>query len=142
MTMARWPYGKVTIEVPCGGQTHRVEITDGKMHLLDHDPENVTMIEAFTTFGAKPPHEGCLELLMNWQARPVFVSRQLAPWPEEATHVECEDCGWQGTEEEAGYLGGIDDLLDRITPGYEVPAGECPECYSLVHLAFGPWQKS
>jgi hypothetical protein len=138
--MARWPYGKVTIEVPCSNETHRVEIADGKMRLLDHNAEGVAMVEAFTSFGAALPEEGCLRLLLFWQVDPPGILAQLGPWPEDATHVACPDCGWTGTEAEAGYLGGIDNLLDRIDPGYHVPAGECPECHALVYLGFGPWE--
>lgn len=49
--------------------------------------------------------------------------------------VECDDCGrlWPKGEF-PGDLGSIENLFDRIDPGQEVPAGECPECGALCYL--------
>ena len=38
--------------------------------------------------------------------------------------VSCDDCGWEGREDEAeGY---IPDLSERLDPGMIVPVGCCP----------------
>jgi hypothetical protein len=48
------------------------------------------------------------------------------------TKVACEDCDWQG---EACELEGISDFSERVAPGEICPAGECPECGALAHVA-------
>jgi len=47
--------------------------------------------------------------------------------------VRCDNCGWEG---EAADLDMVSDIQERITPGYEVPAGQCPEegCGALAYL--------
>lgn len=45
--------------------------------------------------------------------------------------VCCGDCDWAGA---ASDLPEIKDLPERITPGSEVPAGECPNCGSLAYV--------
>jgi hypothetical protein len=50
------------------------------------------------------------------------------------TKVACEDCDWQG---EACELEGISDFSERVAPGEICPAGECPECGALAHVARG-----
>ena len=45
--------------------------------------------------------------------------------------VRCGNCGWHG---KAAKTLPIQDLEERITPGEEVPVGECPECGCLCHL--------
>ena len=47
--------------------------------------------------------------------------------------VECGDCDWTGTEDDID-LGSVEDLLQRIDPGSEVPAGECPKCGALCYV--------
>lgn len=48
---------------------------------------------------------------------------------------ECGDCDWTGPEEDLGAeLCDVEDLFQRIDPGSEVPAGECPECGCLAYI--------
>ena len=49
--------------------------------------------------------------------------------------VECADCGrlWPRGEF-PGDIASIEDLYERLDPGSEVPAGECPECGALCYL--------
>ena len=52
--------------------------------------------------------------------------------------VECQDCGWEGPEEEMdNEWPAIPHIKDRISPGEIVPAGECPLCGALCHLKEG-----
>jgi hypothetical protein len=48
-------------EIECGPEIHRIEIRNGKAHMLDH---NETTIEAFTAFGAEEPE--CLHWVRRW----------------------------------------------------------------------------
>jgi hypothetical protein len=43
----------------------------------------------------------------------------------------CDNCG---TVLENTALNAIKDAEQRLTPGEETPAGECPHCYALVFL--------
>lgn len=49
--------------------------------------------------------------------------------------VECGDCDWTGDQDDLpeGHHG-IEHLSQRIDPGSEVPAGECPECGCLCYV--------
>lgn len=48
----------------------------------------------------------------------------------------CGNCGWKGTEKGlASSLFEIDSLSERITPGDEVPVGECPKCGALAYIS-------
>lgn len=47
--------------------------------------------------------------------------------------VVCANCDWSGTEDEV-TLDGAPGLDERLTPGDEVPAGECPECLCFCYL--------
>jgi hypothetical protein len=49
----------------------------------------------------------------------------------------CENCGWKGLQEQTRTIA---HLLSRVQPGELMPAGECPRCASLVHLAELPVQ--
>lgn len=61
-----------------------------------------------------------------------------------ARKVECGNCDWTGDDsmDELGNqtAGGliplcdVEDFTERIDPGSEVPAGECPECGALAYL--------
>jgi hypothetical protein len=44
----------------------------------------------------------------------------------------CVACGWAGA---AWSLRPIHDLLERVCPGEEVPAGECPDCGAFAYPA-------
>lgn len=44
----------------------------------------------------------------------------------------CEDCERFETDN-IDHLAEIDDLRQRVSPGEVMPAGECPECGSLIH---------
>ena len=46
--------------------------------------------------------------------------------------VICGSCDWAGLVNDTEPIG---DLEQRIAPGETVPAGECPECGALAHLA-------
>lgn len=48
--------------------------------------------------------------------------------------ARCENCGWNGFLGDVIVLGDVPDLAERISPGEEVPAGECPDCGALAHL--------
>lgn len=49
--------------------------------------------------------------------------------------VKCGNCDWEGTESQMGKsLFEMHKLWDRVAPGEECPAGECPECGACVHL--------
>lgn len=54
--------------------------------------------------------------------------------PKPAGACYCENCGWSGEEDKAGGLASVPDLLQRIEPGGEVPAGVCPDCGALAYL--------
>lgn len=59
---------------------------------------------------------------------------------EPDTKVQCQNCDWHGT---ASQLSDIDDIEQRISPGEVVPAGQCPKCDALAHLASNPaWVKT
>jgi len=48
--------------------------------------------------------------------------------------VACGNCDWEGIEPELGReMADLDRLWDRLSPGSEVPVGECPECFSLAY---------
>lgn len=49
----------------------------------------------------------------------------------EDLRIECGNCDWKGTESQAEEA---QDLWQRIDPGSEVPAGECPKCGALVYV--------
>ena len=54
---------RTIFEIDCGPEVHRIEIRDGKPHLLDHP--DIDMLEAFTAFGAEPPE--CLLWVRRWK---------------------------------------------------------------------------
>jgi hypothetical protein len=130
-------FKKVTIEVPCSGETHRIEIDENyQAKLLDHDEAMVDMTQAFESFGAEPHPASCFRLLHWYQTDPWWFVTKLAPYPGDATFIECvnEDCGWSSDDIFAVRLRDVDDLAERIDPGELVPAGECPKCGWLVYL--------
>jgi len=45
--------------------------------------------------------------------------------------VHCDNCTWTGSIDDVVYP---QDLFERLTPGAEVPAGECPKCGALAYL--------
>lgn len=49
--------------------------------------------------------------------------------------VVCENCGWQGDDDDDGFtrLSMCHGLDERLTPGQEVPAGQCPECQCFCY---------
>ncbi len=49
--------------------------------------------------------------------------------------VRCSNCEWTGI---ALDLKDVREIGVRLTPGETVPAGECPKCGALAHLAPGP----
>ena len=49
--------------------------------------------------------------------------------------VRCGNCQWQGDEEAVERtLVQVHHLGERLDPGDEVPAGECPECGAFAYL--------
>lgn len=44
---------------------------------------------------------------------------------------ECDNCGKELMSSE---LEPIRDAEQRLTPGAETPAGECPDCYALCYV--------
>lgn len=50
------------------------------------------------------------------------------------TKVRCDDCGHTCLESECDRIyPNIPHLYERMAPGEEVPAAECPECGALAH---------
>lgn len=47
------------------------------------------------------------------------------------TPCRCDNCDWRGP---AADLDVIEDAQERLDPGCEVPAGECPDCGALAYL--------
>ena len=46
----------------------------------------------------------------------------------------CDNCGWEGGEDKlAAKWPLIPDLFQRVEPGQEIPAGECPKCGALTY---------
>ena len=52
----------------------------------------------------------------------------------------CENCGAESCISD-NHISDIVDLLDRIDPGGEVPAGECKKCGALTYLVQNPSMK-
>lgn len=48
---------------------------------------------------------------------------------------QCDNCGKRWREDR---LHAPSDLYDRLTPGAEVPAGECPSCGALAYVDKDP----
>lgn len=47
----------------------------------------------------------------------------------------CQNCEWEGTDDELGCrFEDIPDLSLRIAPGEIVPSGECPKCGCLCSV--------
>lgn len=54
----------------------------------------------------------------------------------DSVKVKCDDCGWEGAEVDLQTpLGDLKCIGERLSPGSEVPAGECPECRALAYVA-------
>lgn len=45
--------------------------------------------------------------------------------------AQCQDCGWEG---DAGACHPLRDVAERVAPGEEMPAGECPRCGAAAML--------
>jgi hypothetical protein len=130
-------FKKVTIDVECSGETHRIEIDQNyQAKLLDHDEAMVDLTQAFESFGAEPHPAACFRLLRWYQTDPWWFVTKLAPYPGDATFVECtnDECGWSSEDIDSVDICGIGNLTERIEPGEIVPAGECPKCGFLVYL--------
>ena len=57
--------------------------------------------------------------------------------------LHCQNCDWEGTEEELGKtLTEIHHLWDRVAPGEITPYGECPneDCGGMCHEREEPKQ--
>jgi hypothetical protein len=62
--------------------------------------------------------------------------------PDERTLYRCQNCDWSGPMSELGcQLKDVPNLLERISPGESVPAGECPKCRALVSMGPGMLEK-
>lgn len=46
-------------------------------------------------------------------------------------NCRCDNCDWTGPDDD---LNDVKDLLERVDPGGEMPAGECPQCGDLAYL--------
>ena len=122
---------------------HHVELrpaTDpGRMvpRMLDHDEAALRLNRAFGAFDADPLP--CANFIEQWRNDPLEMAASLGPWPSDATHVACDECGW------VGYVEGADPPFTErgimeMMAGYLVPAGECPECGVDVYLRYGDWE--
>lgn len=58
--------------------------------------------------------------------------RELQAQAEASPRVECGNCDWTGRERDCDE---IQDIGERVSAGETMPAGECPECGALCHLA-------
>lgn len=45
--------------------------------------------------------------------------------------AQCANCDWTGKLKE---LDAVSDIEQRLCPGEEVPAGQCPECGALAYI--------
>ncbi len=76
-------------------------------------------------------HEDVRDMLDANELSPRFDEDEDEPEDEpEPVHV-CENCNWQGPEDE---LGEIQHIGQRLDPGSEVPSGECPDCGALAYI--------
>ena len=66
-----------------------------------------------------------MELNLRGQARVHLDRGDEAP-------VHCNNCDWTGTVKDTN---GIKDAHERLCPGEEIPAGECPECGAMAYIA-------
>lgn len=50
--------------------------------------------------------------------------------------VQCGNCDWIGDHDAEGFTPFVEccDLYERLSPGAEVPAGDCPECRAFCYL--------
>jgi hypothetical protein len=50
--------------------------------------------------------------------------------------VRCNNCEWEGEDTSEGFtpFGKCCDLYERLVPGEEIPAGDCPECRCFCYL--------
>lgn len=54
---------------------------------------------------------------------------------EEGERCLCDNCAWVGPQNALGCeLHEIPHLSERLDPGGEIPAGECPECGALAYV--------
>ncbi len=51
----------------------------------------------------------------------------------------CQACNRLYVEGEMVPLEELKNLLERITPGEQVPSGECPDCGALCHIVDSPF---
>ena len=57
---------------------------------------------------------------------------------KKVTRVKCENCGWSGPESKMKCsIEECADLNERLDPGSEVPAGECPKCEAFCYIHNG-----
>jgi Zn finger protein HypA/HybF involved in hydrogenase expression len=56
---------------------------------------------------------------------------QFTAMNEEDPWCECADCMWRGRESQ---LKDLRDVFERVLPGEDFPAGECPECGAVAHI--------
>ncbi len=54
----------------------------------------------------------------------------------------CSWCGWDGTSDSVGQLYPyIQDVIEQLKPGEEVPAGICPNCNNILYLKRKQYKK-
>ena len=53
------------------------------------------------------------------------------PYEFEGPMCRCDNCG---AIIEFDQVEAVRDVVQRLTPGEEVPAGECPSCYALAYI--------
>lgn len=66
-----------------------------------------------------------MELNLRGQARAHLDRGEEAP-------VCCSNCDWTGAVKD---INGIRDAHERLCPGEEIPAGECPKCGAMAYIA-------
>jgi hypothetical protein len=60
--------------------------------------------------------------------------------PDLTKACKCDNCNWRGPQAYLGkQLDETPDLNDRLDPGGEVPAGECPKCGCFAYFVAGTY---
>jgi hypothetical protein len=103
------------------------------------ESEIMSVTDAGVSWRAQLKHgDGVFETgEVGWGDLLDFV-RGVVPWPEVADlraalgvpRYQCQNCEMVWTE---AALKPVQDVLERVSPGEVMPAGECPECGAVCH---------
>ena len=124
--------------------THTGHITEHGAHIDDlHDLASFVVLEAYEVYEPGDDFATTRDKVAHALLQLSGELATAAAWAAQATPadytVRCDNCGLQGKEEEVLLVRfpDIPNLLQRLGPGGEVPAGECPNCHCLVYLVHG-----